>query len=188
MNFRERYSEAAEKAGLNISNVGLTHMLFKWSGLPSRRVSDIKLHINGDLEQFQTVFSMLTRIAKSDMQSGSSHHYVDEPEYQDDSSYSLNFYEDYDINDWIEWTHDDETGLYYREYLLDSGELSCGAYDESGNWWEAEQIEEFLDEWDLQEAYQLSGFRPRYRYGGYRRRKGKGKSKGRDKGKGRGKG
>eukprot|EP00959_Pyramimonas_sp_CCMP1952_P308735 6461432-Pyramimonas_sp.AAC.1 len=50
LNFRERYTDANDKANLTISNVGLTHMLFTWSGLPTRCIADIKLHIDGDLD------------------------------------------------------------------------------------------------------------------------------------------
>eukprot|EP00959_Pyramimonas_sp_CCMP1952_P276078 5770959-Pyramimonas_sp.AAC.1 len=55
-------------------SVGLTHVLFKWFGLPQIRISDIKLHIDGDLDKFQTVYSMMARIAKQKMATGSSHH------------------------------------------------------------------------------------------------------------------
>ena len=84
--------------------------------------SDIKLHIDADLEKFQTVYSMLTRIAKQEMASGSSHHnhYVDDDEMV---QHILEYYQDYDDGggELIDWTHDEESGLHYREYWTKSG-------------------------------------------------------------------
>ncbi|CAK0840390.1 unnamed protein product, partial [Prorocentrum cordatum] len=192
LSFRERYTEANDKADLTISNVGLTHMLFKWCGLPVRRIADIKLHINGYLEQFQTVYSMLTRIAKQEMASGSghAHHYMDDDQVSD---HVVDYYQDYDDEgvELIDWTHDEESGLHYREYWTETGEATYGAYDDNGIWYEANDIEAWLDEQELDQAYQMNGFRRRFRFGGFRR-KGKGKSgkgkggRGRSKSRGRG--
>eukprot|EP00959_Pyramimonas_sp_CCMP1952_P107121 2239589-Pyramimonas_sp.AAC.1 len=75
LRFKQRYDEAESKAGLQLNDTGRTHLLFKWSGLPARRVADIKLHHNGDLTQFNQIYSMISRIAKQEMATGVSHHH-----------------------------------------------------------------------------------------------------------------
>eukprot|EP00959_Pyramimonas_sp_CCMP1952_P286836 5998130-Pyramimonas_sp.AAC.1 len=69
--------------------------------------------------------------------------------------------------------------------VAESGEWRYGAYDSYWNWYDQDEVESYLDELDLEEAYQMTGFRPKWRYGGFKR---KGKGKGRFRSKGRGKG
>ena len=42
--FSLKYDKAESSAGLHMSLPCKAHLLFKWSGLPSKRISDIKLH------------------------------------------------------------------------------------------------------------------------------------------------
>jgi hypothetical protein len=176
INFREKYDDAESKAGLTISRIALTHLLFKWSGLPSRRIADIKLHFNGDLSRFDEIYSMLHRIAKQEMHTNHNHYGDVYFEEQNDDDYALEYYNDYDNEETAEFCHDQELGLHYREYFTEeTQEIRYGAYDDSGIWYEEEEIEDFLDSLDLEMAYQLTGFRPKFRFP--RRGKGKGKSR-----------
>ncbi len=43
--FQLVHDEAFNRAGLRINPECKTHLLFKWSGLPGKRMSDIKLHV-----------------------------------------------------------------------------------------------------------------------------------------------
>eukprot|EP00959_Pyramimonas_sp_CCMP1952_P345551 7236426-Pyramimonas_sp.AAC.1 len=87
--------------------------------------------------------------------------------------YVIAYYQDYDDDgeELIGWTHDAESGLHYRECWTETGEISYGAYGDDGVWYESNEIEAWLTEMDLDQAYQMSGFRPRFRFGGYRRKK-----------------
>eukprot|EP00959_Pyramimonas_sp_CCMP1952_P301564 6309377-Pyramimonas_sp.AAC.1 len=100
LRFKQRYDEAESKAGLQLNDTGRTHLLFKWSGLPARRVADIKLHHNGDLTQFNQIYSMISRIAKQEMAAGVTHHHGHYGEHDDeelnDEDYHLSFYTDED--------------------------------------------------------------------------------------------
>ena len=189
LRFRQRYEEAESKAGLQLNDIGRTHLLFKWSGLPHRRIADIKLHHNGDLTQFSNIFSMISRIAKQEMAAGVSHHHGHYGEYEDvelnDDDYNLSFYTDEDQDEYIDFTYDEDTDLHYRDYLADTGEWKYGAYDSYWNWYEQDEVDTYLDELDLEEAYQMTGFRPKWRYGGFKR-EGKGKGRFRRNARGRG--
>ena len=91
-----------------------------------------------------------------------------------DDDYNLSFYTDEDQDEYIDFTYDEDTDLHYRDFLADTGEWKYGAYDSYWNWYEQDEVETYLDELDLEEAYQMNGFRPKWRYGGFKR-KGKGK-------------
>ena len=64
--FRLRYEEAEEMCGLQINAVGLSHLLLKHSGLPERLLDDIRLKVNGNLENFTEILGLLRRMAKSE--------------------------------------------------------------------------------------------------------------------------
>ena len=64
--FRLKFDEANAKAGLEINDSGLTHLMFKWSGLPAKRIADIKLHFGGDTKRYDEMFAMLMRISKQE--------------------------------------------------------------------------------------------------------------------------
>ena len=146
MNFREKYNEASDRSGLQISAVCLTHLLFKWSGLLARRIADIKLHINSDLSRYEEVFAMLSRIAKQEMSAGSTNHFSEDfhaydEEYYQQAEASVEYFTDLDEQGtMVDFAFDEDCGLYYREYWTEAGDWSYGAYDEDGCWYEAEQI------------------------------------------------
>ena len=191
LNFKQRYQEAETKAGLTVNMTGLTHLLFKWSGLPARRIADIKLHFGGDLDKFNEIFSMISRIAKQEMASSSGNHYGHYGETDmmelNDEDYQLSYYTDEEPDEGsVYYTYDEDTDLHYRDYMTEQGEWRYGAYDSFWNRYDQDDVEHYLDQLDLDEAYQMSGFRPKWRYNG--RRKGKGKGRFRSKGRGKGKG
>ena len=118
--------EAAEKAGLDINNVAKTHLFLKHSGLPDRRVEDLRLKVNGDLNRFDDIVSLVQRFAKSEAHAaaGRREYYTDDGWHDDESWWpDENYYGD----DWSydEWSYDEQ---YYGD------EHSYG--DES--WTEAE--------------------------------------------------
>eukprot|EP00959_Pyramimonas_sp_CCMP1952_P126903 2654124-Pyramimonas_sp.AAC.1 len=136
---------------------GLTHLFLKWSGLPARRIADIKLHFGGDLDKFNEIYGMLSRIAKQEMAAGRTHHQhshcTEELDMElDDQHYQLTYYMDDDCEDSeVDFVYDEETDLHCRDFYAESGDWACGAYDSYWTWYEQEEIETSLGELDLAE-------------------------------------
>ena len=64
--YRMLLEEATEKAGLDINNVAKTHIFLKHSGLPERKLEDIRLRVGGDLQRFDEIITLVQRFAKSE--------------------------------------------------------------------------------------------------------------------------
>ena len=62
--FQVRFETAAEKAGLQLNNVGKAHLFLKHAGLTQKFIDDIYFKINGDRTQFQEVFNIVQKTAK----------------------------------------------------------------------------------------------------------------------------
>ena len=76
--FDMKFEEARNRANLGMTNNCKTHLLFKWSGLHPRRVSDIKLHVEGDTKRYDQIYSLLMRTAKGEVTGGPVAHYADD--------------------------------------------------------------------------------------------------------------
>ena len=152
------YDEAAELANLHISDVGKTYLLLKYSNLPDKLISDIKLKVNGDLSQFDQIRGLLNRLA----QQGTAYR---------QSTPALMHYGEHETDDHDEHTHE--------SYYQDDPEHSY--QDDDGEWyvWD-EGVSDEYDEDHTEEPSETywKGGRGR---GSYRRsftpRYGKGKSK-----------
>eukprot|EP00959_Pyramimonas_sp_CCMP1952_P311608 6521273-Pyramimonas_sp.AAC.1 len=72
--------------------VGKSHFLLKNSDLQDRKIDDIKLHVGGDLSQYQAIRGLMMRMGKQDQ----SQHHQDWALYVDPDS------GDQDINDYHE--------------------------------------------------------------------------------------
>eukprot|EP00959_Pyramimonas_sp_CCMP1952_P081709 1706908-Pyramimonas_sp.AAC.2 len=64
-------------------------------------------------------------------------------EEQNETEHELDYYQDYEDGELIDWAYDEASGLRYRK---------CWTENEA-----------WLDDVELDQAYQMSGFRPRYR-------------------------
>ena len=58
--------DAEEKAGLGLNNVAKAHLFLKNSGLSDRKVEDIRLKFGGNLDDYEGILSLVTRLAKSE--------------------------------------------------------------------------------------------------------------------------
>ena len=63
--FRLKYEEAEQHAGLQINEVGLTHMFLENSGMDPKEIKDIKKHVGFDLSKFAEIYSYTVRMAKN---------------------------------------------------------------------------------------------------------------------------
>eukprot|EP00959_Pyramimonas_sp_CCMP1952_P145852 3053751-Pyramimonas_sp.AAC.1 len=72
--------------------VGKSHFLLKNSDLQDRKIDNIKLHVGGDLSQYQAIRGLMMRMGKQDQ----SQHHQDWALYVDPDS------GEHDINDYHE--------------------------------------------------------------------------------------
>ena len=103
--------EAREVGGLEMNDVGKSHFLMKGCGLTAKRLDDLKLIIGGDLSRYQQLFTLISRIAKSEADTTSSGlpsmaHYQepDEPGWEEQTWWTEE-----------DWYYDDSGDTYYDE-------------------------------------------------------------------------
>eukprot|EP00974_Lingulodinium_polyedra_P029604 2852034-Lingulodinium_polyedra.AAC.1 len=127
--------EAQQHAGLMMGPVGRSHMLLKYSGLPQRRIDDIKLQIQGDLTRYEELLAILMRIAKSEQQGMHSVKEVLYPTYHeghDEWSWNTDsWYEEpaWEATDWLDsWYENDDENTEW--YALDEWDDEPSEYEE----------------------------------------------------------
>ena len=64
--------------------------MLKHSGLPQRRVDDIKLQVKGDLTKYEEIKAIILRIAKSDNAESFAYNLNMEDEWEDGSNDNWN--------------------------------------------------------------------------------------------------
>ena len=62
--FQLRYDDAEDKAGLQINDIGKTHLLLKYIDLPPKLLDDIKLKVSGDMSRYHEIVKLLHRLSK----------------------------------------------------------------------------------------------------------------------------
>ena len=67
------YDEANDVSGLEINDIGRTHLLLKYSEMPQKKIDDIKLKVDGDLRRYNDIKAITRRIAKA-AQAQHQHH------------------------------------------------------------------------------------------------------------------
>lgn len=63
--FQLRYDDAETLAGLNINDVGKTHLFLRHSGLPETKQDDFKMQLHGDLSRYNDMIGLVTKLAHS---------------------------------------------------------------------------------------------------------------------------
>ena len=134
--FVTRYDEAESKAGLQINNVGLCHLMLDYSNISDKSKDDLKLRVDGDISQYEQIKTLMLRMAKApereklayhadgwtaedwqeaDWLDGTEAYWYDEAtEVWHGSKYD--FYDDYDY-DRVTGANDDS--FYYGDYDYD---------------------------------------------------------------------
>eukprot|EP00959_Pyramimonas_sp_CCMP1952_P445566 9328689-Pyramimonas_sp.AAC.1 len=105
------YDDACEEDALQMNMVGTSHFLLKNSDLSEKRIDDIKLHVGGDLAQYQAIRGQLMRLGKQDQ----SQHHQDWALYTDQNGHAYDrteyheiLYEACDATDYEwGWTEDE---------------------------------------------------------------------------------
>jgi len=69
--FRLYYDEAQDLGGLVLNDVAKSYLLLRNSGLPKRVQDEFRLKTDGDLAQFNRLYQLLNRYAKSEVASSS---------------------------------------------------------------------------------------------------------------------
>ena len=65
--FDNRMDEAADRAGLQVNDVGRFYLFFKNSGLSNRDIDSIKLQVNGDYTRYQDARALALRLPGRDV-------------------------------------------------------------------------------------------------------------------------
>ena len=77
-----------------LNNVGKTHLYFRGSGLPGKRLEELRLKVDGDLTRYNDIVSLTQRIAKFEQfhrHHGRDHHYGEHQEYDYDYDDSYDY-------------------------------------------------------------------------------------------------
>ena len=138
--FDNRMEEAADRAGLQVNDVGRFYLFFKNSGLPNRDIDNIKLQVNGDYTRYQDARALALRLSNNRSS-------------QDDMFHGWTGYEE--EGDWWD-AYDDWTGYgeegqdddwwYYDDYMSDEYGNYYGDYDMEDSWQRSEGYEYPMDE------------------------------------------
>ena len=138
--FDNRMDEAADRAGLQVNDVGRFYLFFKNSGLSNRDIDSIKLQVNGDYTRYQDARALALRLSNNRSSQDEMFHgwtgYEDEGDWRDS-------YDD--------WTGYGEEGLgddwwYYDDYMFDEYGNYYGDYDMDDSWQWSEGYEQYVDE------------------------------------------
>ena len=65
--FELRYETANEQAGLEIGEIGLTHLFLTGAGVARRFIDYILLKVDGDRRQYEKIPEIVSRVAKQHM-------------------------------------------------------------------------------------------------------------------------
>eukprot|EP00959_Pyramimonas_sp_CCMP1952_P240997 5036911-Pyramimonas_sp.AAC.1 len=165
-----------------MNDTGKSHFLMKNSGLPEKRLDDLRLHIAGDLSQYRVLQGLMMRMGKQD-QVGHHHEWAwHADQYDEDEDYD-DWYDAYydDASEWgydetYEWTATSDGEWYCQDY-----DDTWAQYDDQGNLLECIEADISSDTY-----YGKGQERGKDKYrkgrgrGGFRRRfsKGKGSDKG----------
>ena len=71
--FQHVYEEAHDSAQLTVNDVCLSYLLLRGCGLPTAKIDDIKLKVNGDMSQYRQILALLTRLAKQEQNGHHDH-------------------------------------------------------------------------------------------------------------------
>lgn len=138
--FDNRMDEAADRAGLQVNDVGRFYLFFKNSGLSNRDIDSIKLQVNGDYTRYQDARALALRLSNNRSS-------------QDEMFHGWTGYED--EGDWWDsyddWTGYGEEGFgddwwYYDDYMFDEYGNYYGDYDMDDSWQWSEGYEQYVDE------------------------------------------
>ena len=98
-----RYDDAEAKGGLQMNSVGLAHLMLKFSGISDKAKDYLKLRVDGNLEKYETLRTLMLRMARAPEKEKYAYPVHDNywygSSYDEDSFYYQDYDYDYDYDD-----------------------------------------------------------------------------------------